>query len=506
MTKTKEKTNTIYKLEFKGSEITESDRLEALTDCANNEHADINPEFLTSGDVIISDDAYYSADKAKLERLIQTSEIKDGDKVYNEKSNRFGTVFTTKANQLRVIYDDGTKSNSVLLTGNWQKVSDAVEQANELIKDVLPNPELTQNLDSTEYREVVQDAYIETLEESCSNEDLIDDDTITALEKFQGNDLQAIDGEIVHEDSNGMSIETHYATIRDSIKHKQSLIQKIPVLIGYDLAEMHEQQLYLCEYKDFETCVKSEFGLSREYAYELMEAAIIHNEVRKELGTEQADSLAIKSFGAFAKTSLEIGKRLGFEGNNSEILASVSEIVRTNIRTVADIAPKRSDGSPIITQQTTKAILETVTEFVTSNTAEYDGEQMPLDKTNESGITSLLAENQALHIITEQIKSKKEYLREHYEQGKKNTEKGVAHNGKLSTSTEIYKGIVPALEIICSQHKETFISSIGNGKIQTACGCRWYIHAETGDLVCYECNDRAVINSVSDVSDKEEEK
>jgi hypothetical protein len=482
MTKTKENTETIYKLEVGKTEITETDRETALADCVNNGF-DSQHEFLDNGDVIVSDDAYYSRTKSKLEVLIATDEIKEGDRVYNEKSNKFGDVIATKAGQLRVQYEGESRSTSVLLTGNWQKVESAVKQATELMdevmpiandKDVLPNPDLTIGaLD----RESIQDAYIETLSDE------------TALEK-----IKTIHGEIVHEkEYNENSIETQYTKIKDAIKHKQNLLNKIPVLIGYDLAELHEQQLYLVEYPDFETCVEKEFGIVREYGYELMKAAIIHEQARLELGEDQANSLSIKALGSFAKTSITIGKRLGFDGTNADVLASVSELVRTAIRSAVNIVPKRKDGTPILTQQNTKAAMETIEYFATSNTVEVDGEQIPLGDANASGITTVAAKNHALHILTEQVKGKNEYLAEIYEKRKKNTELGVSHNGKLSTQTEIYKGLVPTLEIVCSQHKETFVVSIGNGKMQTACGCRWFINDNTKDLDCYECNDKAVV-------------
>lgn len=464
MTKTKEKTETIYKLVVGKTEITETDRETALDDCVNNDFDEKNSECLTYGDIIISDNIYYSKDKAKLEKLIRSSEIKEGDRVYNEKSNKFGDVIATKAGQLRVQYEGESRSTSVLLTGNWQKVESVIKQAIDLVEEVIKDTDLE-----------------------------IDQETVTALEKYE-NELVPIDGEIVHEkEYNENSIETQYTKIKDAIKHKQSLLNKIPVLIGYDLAELHEQQLYLVQYPDFETCVQTEFGIVREYAYELMKAAIIHEQAVAELGDDQANTLSIKAFGAFANTSIQIGKRLGLEGSNADILASVSELVRTNIRAAVNIVPKRKDGTPILTQQNTKAAMETIEYFATSNTVEVDGEQIPLGEANASGITTVAAKNHALHILTEQVKGKNEYLAEIYEKRKKNTENGVSHNGKLSTATEVYKGLVPTLDIVCSQHKETFISSIGNGKIQTACGCRWYIHAESGDLVCYECNDKAVV-------------
>lgn len=159
-------------------------------------------------------------------------------------------------------------------------------------------------------------------------------------------------------------------------------------------------------------------------------------------------------------------------------------VIKNIGRLLFDIAPKDKDGNAEITPRLVDSLNATIGEIVKSDSVTIDGKSMKLSEAREKGLLSASVQTEILEKAAEGILTNREIIRS--EAKKSYDASNVSQKPVITGPTQFYTGVAPMLDVTCGLHNLTKVISIGTGKFQTKCGCRWLIDNESGSLRCFE--------------------
>jgi hypothetical protein len=178
-----------------------------------------------------------------------------------------------------------------------------------------------------------------------------------------------------------------------------------------------------------------------------------------------------------------IGKTKGFE--------DLKPIIKEQMRLLVDVAPKDKDGNAQITPRFVQNFHDTLKDVIQSGMVEVDGKQYTLEDAKKKGIALSAIREQVIESTAQNLMAKSDLIRSEVQKSWEETN-APATPPKRSEPMEDFKGEPGDLGIVCSRHGNTKILSIGTGRFQTGCKCRWQIDADSGALLNIEVNGKRI--------------
>lgn len=287
--------------------------------------------------------------------------------------------------------------------------------------------------------------------------------------------------------------EKKLAKLEEEFEKVDGLERAIPFEKGRILNEIRQGNLYRATHKTFGDYAFERFGITREYAQNLAQIAGIPDLAKGLLEGGAEVNMSVNAANELMRDSNKVMRSLGIGKVEFDLVAPV---MRQTLALMVDVAPKDSQGNVELTPKFITSFNSVLASHLTDGTIEIDGKQMSLKAAHEQGLLNPALRSEVLESAAEAVKANAQTIRDEYKSAVKRQEEGVLNGGgagsELPDTTKYYKGKKPVLTIVCSLHEDTEVTSIGNGRFQTRCGCRWLMDAESGELVAYEVNDLPV--------------
>lgn len=440
--------NRVFCVSANKGPITTCYRQVALDDCTSGKaftKATVE-EMLTAGDVVPSEEFYYSEDRSKLVKWEQSERsIKDaeaGNVLVNDGKNFTGIVVETEGG-LKVSYNTANAKGETVevvgpITKAWRYANDEEFEAYTNKKAlVVPEPET----------------------EAIEAEPVLEPLSATERKK-----LVKLEGE--YEKADGIE-------------------RAIPFEKGRILNEIRKNNLHR-EHGTFGEYAFARFGITREYAQNLAQISGIPDLI--EAGTNV--QLSINAANELIRDANSVTRALGIGKVEFD---TVAPVIRNTLALMVDVAPKKQDGSVDLSPRFISEFNEVLAGHLTDGVIEIDGKQMTVKAAAEKGLLNHSMRSEVLESAAESIKRNAATITGEWKKAVERQEKAIINGGGPDPAeVKYYRGEVPTLNVECTKHGDTEILTIGTGKIQTRCGCRWHIDADSGELVAYEVNDRRV--------------
>lgn len=308
----------------------------------------------------------------------------------------------------------------------------------------------------------------------------------TALAKTE----PAIEGEVIHGKPLSKKESKRLGELEAKYEEADAIERNVPFVKARILAEIRDSQLFRETHNTMAEYAFARFGITREYAQNLMQIAGIPDLLAGAVEGGEQVALSVNTANAIIRDQNKLSKALGL--GKSE-LETVAPILRNALALAVDIAPKDSEGKPELTPRFIHSFNEVLTTHLTDGVVTVDGEQMTIKAAQEKGLLNASLRNEVIQGAAESIRTQGELIRDHYQKSfGEGNESAKPAKPALPDNTQYYKGALPTLTISCSLHEDTEITSIGTGKIQTRCGCRFLIDNESSELTAFEVNELPV--------------
>lgn len=438
-------------------------------------------KMLSDGSVIFSDDFYYSESAEALAKYtiesepepVESEAVRAGDTVVHLKSGKFGDV-VLEDGKLYVKWQGSLGKNLVnrkdLLSNKWRKATaseffDHIQDANVNNTAAQPEPE---------------EAIAEMMEQAEESVAKPESQALAVVEP-------AIEGEaIIEMTAKEMKrlnkLESDYEKIDELEKH-------IPFEKGKILNEIRQDKLYRATHRTFGEYALARFGITRSYAQILAQTAGIPELLAEAVETGTEFNISVKAASALMADANKIADRLGVGKMEFD---AIKPILQNTLAVMASVAPKNDKGEIEITQKFVASFNETIASHLTDGVVTIGGKQMTVEAAGEKGLLNHSLRAEVLETAAEQIKSNAEKIRSEIKK-KKERQQTPINGAGVSSATDVYKGQIPKLEVVCSVHSDTEILEIGTGKLLCRCGCRFHIDNESGELTAFECDDKRIV-------------
>lgn len=366
-----------------------------------------------------------------------------GDQVIDETKSepRYGTV-VTKNNQMLVSFTVDGKTKTGALNVNWRKMTNEEIEAQKAAT-ALAVPE-------------------KPIQGIAELPDLPLTDEERAEEQRRRFDI--LEAKQLHEKAE-LIIADNVSVVRDKKLWRESL----------------NAQGEKC--KSFKEYVVDVLGFADKYGQNLAQIGDYRHEV-KELTGESLD-VSINSNNALIRGANKIAEAMGL----GEVeFSAIRPIINASLAVVNELVTDEQGNvdTSLITPRIIAAASEKIIENVRSGVVEIGGESMTVDEAKAKGVLDTAFRESVMQQASESILVNKAVIKDEIQKDKTEREKPVLKNGNPSASVDEYTGKLPNLQIKCAKDGDTTVISIGNGVMQTKCGCRWRIHATTAKLVPYE--------------------
>lgn len=287
--------------------------------------------------------------------------------------------------------------------------------------------------------------------------------------------------------------EKKLAKLEEEFEKVDGLERAIPFEKGRILNEIRQGNLFRITHKTFGDYAFERFGITREYAQNLAQIAGIPDLAKGLLEGGAEVNMSVNAANEIMRDSNKVMKSLGIGKVEFDLVAPV---MRQTLALMVDVAPKDSFGNVELTPKFITSFNTVIASHLTDGTIEIDGKQMSLKAAHEQGLLNPALRSEVLESAAEAVKANAQTIRDEYKTAQERQQSGVLNGGgageQLPDDTKYYKGKKPDLTIECTLHGDTEITSIGTGKFQTRCGCRWLMDAATEQLAPYEVNDLPV--------------
>lgn len=544
-------TQTVFRIEQTGgTSLTEVSRDEAMQDVLKNDSftADAVNSMFDNGEVVFSENFYYSTDNAKLTPFISentesggggndadTATAAAGELTYemdNEtpvaattestpapsgKSKKTATAKATKSSRKNKS-DNSPKGDSQSvengdssLESQDSKESDAGENTPELKGITVTRDDGVYKagdkvVDRNRHRlgTIVEQGdhlgvrfqnpdnqkwYIAQFKENWTRAEESD---IQALMIVDNSD--AIQGEVIEplteeEKAKLTELETQYEQLDQAEA-------QIPFHKGRILNEIRQNKLHR-QHGTFREYAFARFGITREYAQRLARIGGFKELADGAFEEGQGVNMSVRVADGLIDMTKRIAEKAGL--TNSEMEAA-KPVITTAMQLLVD-SVKDEQGNPLpITPRLVSKFAEVLERHVTAGVVEIEpGKQMSVMEASAKGLLGTSLQAEVLAETAESIKAHAQTIREDFIKSKDARETNIEADKKKSSSggggQQKYTGKAPELTVECSKHGAQKIVSIGAGVFQTSCACRWRISSETKALVCYEIQGKQVVES-----------
>lgn len=287
------------------------------------------------------------------------------------------------------------------------------------------------------------------------------------------------------------------AKLEGYIEKAKDAYDSAPMVMGAALEEVRAKQLFRETRKaDGELCktygeyAEFKFGITREYAQNLAQISGYMDIANEAIEGGDKLNVSVATANAMLRDTNKIAKSLGlgrveFETLKPMIVASTALLI--------DTAPKDEEGNPVISPRFVDAFNEKIRDHLHGGVVEIEGKQMTLAAAKEKGLLNASLVEEVTTAAAEGIRINRATIMSETQDAWERQNEPVTNGGDGGAKpTEYYRGEVPELDVHCEKHGETKIISIGNGRFQTKCQCRWHVSAEDGELVCFEVKGRRV--------------
>lgn len=447
-----------YRVDQNGGSVVKVKRAEAIKDAMVTDsftEAGLN-EMFDRGEVIFSETYFYAnnrealskwdknaskagdakpkkADKPEAEAATEPVEIKSGDTVYNPTKKVVGKVVGS-GKDLFVNYTASGKDKSVKLSDKWIK-GDASDLALAI-------------------------------------------------------SIPAVDGEVIPADDTPLSKDE-----KKELKEREARIEaakeqfeSAPFVMGNELNEIRVRKLYRETHKRFGDYVMERFGINRSYAQNLAQLSG-YNQIAQDALPESTElQLSVNMANQMVRSTNKLIHDLGLD--KIPAFEELRPVITNTVRLLADVAPKTESGDLDLSPRFIQTFNDTLRSVITSKVVHLDGQAMTVEEAQKQGILSNLFQAEVVEATAESIKANYETIRTEtqaaWERLNEPQQADTASRRKV-----FYSGTIPELSVSCDKHGATKIISIGTGKFQTKCKCRWHVSTD-GQLVCFEVNGKPV--------------
>lgn len=268
-------------------------------------------------------------------------------------------------------------------------------------------------------------------------------------------------------------------------KEAKNALDKAPRTIMMVLSEVREGKLYRESYATLEEFADKELGITRTYAQNLAtfgDFVGVLNEL--DSGQIATSNLAIKSL---VVDTNKIADYLGIRKSDFQVLAP---IIKGMAQIIENISGDESTKPRVV-----NAVTDVIEDIVKSQTVEYEGEQISIERAKELGVLGLLGQNQIVEVIAENIRVQKFFIIEEAKKRQENRTKGhLPQPPKPKQDKTVYfKEKTPVYLVSCSRHPasntfpENKIVKVFNAGFELKCGCKFQLLTTSGDeFVCIE--------------------
>ncbi|MEK7723619.1 MAG: DUF3883 domain-containing protein [Acidobacteriota bacterium] len=228
--------------------------------------------------------------------------------------------------------------------------------------------------------------------------------------------------------------------LEEEIELAKSAYEQAAFIMGEALAEISRLKLYRETHKRFGDYVLDRFGITREYAHDILKTSSYRKIAIGELGLNESYPFSVNTWITFKRAINKIGKQFGISGKAIE--GQLQDIMRQSLKILCDLAPKENNV-PVVTPQLMNFFFEAVNDHLDLQTININGQQLTLEEAKNKGLqANIVALAQKNILLNEEIiksntinrkESKvitdlpietdnQEFEIEHYSEGKKDTE------------------------------------------------------------------------------------
>lgn len=462
----------VYRVAGTGGPIETIDRAKAVEDCTaggmfNAESVD---GMLDGGDVAFSDDFYYATDPKLLSKWEQsgssqaetiepapeddaTAALVDAEVEAAAGSSEYPATYPT----FEAVKNIVTQATGTIVD---RKGSLAVETAK--VKGGTKLVDLTEAWEKVEtpLADVKPDAIVKKETEEIAKP--LTKKEQTRLEKLEAAVIQAKDA-----------------------------IENGPFVMAAALDEIRKDRLYRDTHKRFGDYAFEKFGITREYAQQLAQIAGYVEIANEALEGDTKLNTSVNVAIALTRDTNKLAKELGL---GRVEMAVLKPLIVSTVTLLADIAPKDEDGNLIVTPRLVDALNTTIREHITDGVVEIEGDQMTLGAAKEKGLLNHSLREEVITRAAEGLRVNSERIAGEVREAYDRQNEPVGNGGENLTPDKptYWTKPAPTPSFDCSLHGNKPIISIGNGRFQTKCLCRWHIDADSGELVCFEVKGKRV--------------
>lgn len=242
--------------------------------------------------------------------------------------------------------------------------------------------------------------------------------------------------------------------------------------------------------KSFAEYVTDVLGFVRAYGQNLAQIGDFR-QTAKELTGDNLN-ISINANNAMLRAQNRIAEAMGL---GELTFNEMKPIINASMTVLGELVKDQKTGDidySLITPRVITAAAEKIVDFVKTDTVEINGEQMTIEDAKKKGLLDTAFHTSVMQQASESILVHKQIIKDNIQKANEERNKPVVKDTNPSLSVDEYKGKLPNLQIKCAKHGDTTIISIGNGVLQTKCGDRWRISADTGKLVPYEVDGKKV--------------
>lgn len=284
-----------------------------------------------------------------------------------------------------------------------------------------------------------------------------------------------------------------------AIEKAKDALDSAPMVMGAALDEIRHKKLFRDTangdgeiIKTFGEYAEFRFGITREYAQNIAQISGFLDVANEAIEGSEKLQLSVNVANTMVRDTNKLAASLGLGRVEVETL---KPMIVASTALLIDIAPKDDNGNPVISSRLIDSFNETLRSHIHDGVVEIDGKQMTLAAAKEKGLLNASLRDEVLAGAAEGIRTNAALIRAEAEGAYNRQNEPVANGGDSGAKpTEYYRGDVPELDVHCEKHGETKIISIGNGRFQTKCQCRWHVDATSGELVCFELKGKRIKN------------
>lgn len=481
----------VFAVPSTGGAITTAYRQACLDDCIGDVFTKETIEkMLENGEVVFSDDYYYSENRESLAKYEKVETAPETE--VSAQAEDTATGEANAATEASEPQENGKEigAGDVVIHVKKGYAGEVSEKDGKLSVDYYTankkgDPIHVFDSLSDKWRQSTPDEFMDF--QNAKN---------TAIEKATSAGITApvaaIEGSIVEtltkkEAKRLEELESEYEKV-DTVE------RAIPFEKGRILNEIRQGKLFRGTHGTFGDYAFERFGITREYAQNLAQIGGI-----PELATEALEggvevNMTVNAANEMMRDVNKFTKGLGI--GKAEFDA-IKPVLRNILAVMADVAPKDDQGNIILSERFVASFNETLAHHLTDGVVTIDGKQMTVKAAGAAGLLNASLRSEVLESAAESIRSNAATIVSEFQNTKERQETGIVNGGGKPSldddaNVKYYRGKKPTLNTECSLHGETEILTVGAGKLQTRCGCRWHVDSESGELVAYEVNELPV--------------